>query len=270
MSKTYFGVDLSEHNGDVDFSKLAKKVDFAILRIGWVGNGKYKLDEKFKNNYSAARKAGIKLGAYVYMYSKSADAAKDGASWVLKQLKGCDFDLPVYCDMEDSSISALGKSKLTAITDAFNSVLKKGDYTVGIYANLDWFKNKLDSSVKKNYHSWIAHYTSGTDKYKGEYEMWQNSSSGKVSGVSGNVDTNYLYADIFKKKKKAAQSVVYFPKYPGKSTSIVDALNSLHFDSSFAYRKKIAKKNGINAYVGAPKQNTKMLTLLKNGKLLRP
>lgn len=94
------------------------------------------------------KKAGVKLGAYVYIYSKTAAAATKGAEWVLKQIKGKTFELPIYCDMEDPTIAGLGKTKLTAITDAFNAAIKKGGYRVGIYASLDWFRNKLNSTVK--------------------------------------------------------------------------------------------------------------------------
>lgn len=59
----------------------------------------------------------------------------------------------------------------------------------------------------------------------------------------------------------------YYPKYTGKSVSLVDALKSLKIDSSFSNRKKIATKNGIKAYVGTAKQNTQILTLLKQGRL---
>ena len=45
--------------------------------------------------------------------------------------------------------------------------------------------------------SWIADYRSGTNLYKGEYDMWQNSSKGRIEGVSGNVDTDYLYRNLF-------------------------------------------------------------------------
>ena len=196
MAKTYFGVDISEHNGTVDWAKVAKKVDFAILRIGWVGNTQNKMDVNFIKNYNAAKKAGVKLGAYVYMYSKTAYAAKAGAEWILKQIKGLSFDLPLYCDMEDPTISKLSKAELTNITIAFNEAIKKGGYVPGVYANLNWFTNKLDKVLRTKYHTWIAHYTSGTDKYKGSYGMWQNSSKGKVDGVKGKVDTNYLYESI--------------------------------------------------------------------------
>lgn len=62
----------------------------------------------------------------------------------------------------------------------------------------------------------------------------------------------------------------YFPKYTGKTVSIVDALNSIGATSSYAYRKTIASANGIAGYKGTAAQNTKMLNLLKTGKLLKP
>lgn len=73
-----------------------------------------------------------------------------------------------------------------------------------------------------------------------------------------------------KKPAAAPKPSPYFPKYEGKSKSIADALSSLHFDSSYKYRKKIAKANKITAYIGTPKQNKKLLDLLKKGKLLKP
>ncbi len=63
--------------------------------------------------------------------------------------------------------------------------------------------------------------------------------------------------------------VQYYKKYTGKSVSIVDALNSIKVDSSFAHRKKIAKANNIKLYTGLPSQNKKMLDLLKKGKLIK-
>ena len=65
-------------------------------------------------------------------------------------------------------------------------------------------------------------------------------------------------------------SSIYFKKYTGKSTSIADALKSIGAAYSFSYRTKIAKANNIKVYVGTASQNTKMLNLLKNGKLIKP
>lgn len=62
----------------------------------------------------------------------------------------------------------------------------------------------------------------------------------------------------------------YFKKYTGTSGSLVDALKSIGATSTFAYRKKIAKANGIKTYLGTGSQNTKLLNLLKKGKLIKP
>ena len=69
---------------------------------------------------------------------------------------------------------------------------------------------------------------------------------------------------------KPVSSKKYFKKYTGKSGSIVDALKAIGEQSSYSYRKKIAAKNGIGGYLGTPSQNTKMLRLLKDGKLIKP
>lgn len=69
----------------------------------------------------------------------------------------------------------------------------------------------------------------------------------------------------------ATTSTVYFAKYTGNSHSIVDALHSIGItDASIAARKKIAATNGINDYTGTATQNTKLLQLLKEGKLIKP
>ena len=71
-------------------------------------------------------------------------------------------------------------------------------------------------------------------------------------------------------KLKIPNNLKYFKRYTGSSVSIVDALKSIGVDSSYEYRVKIAKVNGINNYVGTSVQNTKLLKLFKEGKLIKP
>lgn len=87
----------------------------------------------------------------------------------------------------------------------------------------------------------------------------------EISGIKNIIGT-YIDGD----KKQPGSTIKYFSKYNGKSVSIVTALNSLNYQSSFTYRKKIAKANGVSAYIGTAKQNTKLLNLLKKGKLIKP
>lgn len=64
-------------------------------------------------------------------------------------------------------------------------------------------------------------------------------------------------------------TIKYYPQYTGETNSIVDALKSLGVDSSYAHRKEIAGANGISGYSGTAEQNTKLLNLLKAGKLIK-
>lgn len=66
------------------------------------------------------------------------------------------------------------------------------------------------------------------------------------------------------------KTAAYFKRYTGNSNSLVDALKSIGATSTFAYRTKIAKANAIKGYIGTPSQNTKLLNLLRKGKLIKP
>lgn len=81
--------------------------------------------------------------------------------------------------------------------------------------------------------------------------------------------TSKKTATTAKKDRKKNTKVTYYKKYTGRSVSFVDALNGAGIKSTFANRVKIAKANGIKAYIGTSKQNTKLLNLLKAGKLIK-
>lgn len=74
-------------------------------------------------------------------------------------------------------------------------------------------------------------------------------------------------SNVSTQKPSTSNGTAYYPKYNGKSTSIVEALDTLKIDSSYANRKKIANANGINNYIGTGSQNATLVKLLKEGKL---
>ena len=211
-----FGIDVSEHNGNINWDSVKSQIDFAILRLGWIGNkNNHTLDKQFERNYSECKRLGIPVGVYVYCYCNCEETSKAGAKWTLQHLSSKTLELPVYIDMEDSSIARLGKDKLTNICIAFNTVIENTGLWAGVYANLDWFNNKLNKdTIKSKYTTWIAHYTSGTNRYEGEYDIWQNASNGKISGINGNVDTNYMYKDLI---AEIGNTSVSEPSQPTKS-----------------------------------------------------
>lgn len=205
---SYKGIDISQHNGNIDFDKLKNEVDFAILRLGWIGNrDNHTLDTKFWEYYHECKRVGIPVGIYVFCYAQSVEAAKSGANWVLQNIQKGDIELPIYIDMEndDSSsfkLSSLGKRKLTDIAKSFNEVIESSGQWAGVYANLDWWKNYLiKSELSPRFTSWVAHYGVDENKYNGKYDMLQYTSSGKVKGIKSNVDLNIMYRDLINEIK---------------------------------------------------------------------
>ena len=214
-----FGIDVSEHNGNINWDKVKTQIDFAILRLGWIGNkDNHTLDKEFERNYNECKRLGIPIGVYVYCYCNNENSAISGASWTIQRLNGKKLELPIYIDMEDNSIQNLGKDKLTKIVHSFNKHIESVGLWAGVYANRNWFDNYLNKEeIKKSYTSWIATYTEAIDLYKGNYDMWQNSSKGRISGISGNVDTNYMYRNLIAEIGNIGKSVP-----TQKTMSVVD------------------------------------------------
>ncbi|MBQ8572618.1 MAG: glycoside hydrolase [Ruminococcus sp.] len=186
-------IDVSEWQGSIDFEKVkASGIEYAILRAGF-GREASQVDAEFESNYKKAKASGVKLGAYWYSYAVDVADAKKEAKACISVLKGKSFELPIFYDMEDNSQTKLGKATLTNMAKAFMTELLKAGYRVGIYANANWFENYLDyKSLYGTYYVWLAQYNSEAEF---KCDVWQYTSSGKVQGVSGNVDMNIIYSD---------------------------------------------------------------------------
>lgn len=128
-----------------------------------------------------------------------------------------------------------------------------------LHYHLDSIKVKAGQKVDKNT---ILGYTGKTGKATG---IHLHLGVKKLSG-GGYIDPEKWA----KNEYTAPKTPKYYKKYTGESKSLVDALKSINETSTLAYRKKIAKANGIKAYIGTASQNTKMLNLLKKGKLIKP
>lgn len=184
------GLDLSEHNGNIDFTKVKNSgISFVILRVGWIGNQEnHTLDKKFIENYNNAKANGLKVGFYVYSYVENENAMLSAINWVKNQISGKTRELPIFLDVEDEQISGLSKENQTNLCKYFCDNFENS----GVYANLDWFKNKLNVNDLTNYKIWLAQWTSASS-HSADFrvDLWQYSSKGKVDGIKTNVDMNY-------------------------------------------------------------------------------
>lgn len=192
------GIDISEHNGNIDFKKVKNSgIEFVIIRIGWIGNKEnHTLDKKFEEYYKQAKLAGLKVGIYVYNYCKSIEAVKSGAKWVLDNLKNREIDLPIFLDMEDSSI--IDGNNLNLLCKEFCNIINQTQYISGIYANKDWFINKLNIKELLNYKIWLAEWNNQENHTLGyKVDLWQYTSNGEVPGINGRVDLNKCLCNCY-------------------------------------------------------------------------
>lgn len=176
------GVDISRHNGSVDFNKMKNAgIQFAIIRGG---NTLKKLktttskgiDLNLKTNIDKAEAAGMDYGVYWYMNSSdnkglmSVDEARAQANQLgatLKSYQTSHFTLPVYLDLEETKALIHGSTKadkaayIQSLCQAFSETLANYGFTnIGIYSSTSWYNNYLQNDYfVSNFGSyWLAHY----------------------------------------------------------------------------------------------------------------
>jgi len=251
-------VDISEFQQGINFNKMKNDgIKAVIIRAGY-GRESSQKDSMFESHYKNAKSENMMIGVYWYSYADSVGDAEKEAKACLECINNKSLDMPIYYDLEDNSQTKLGKAKLTEIAERFCETIKKSNYRAGVYANLNWFNNYLDyDKLKKKYSIWLAQYNSVNEL---NCDIWQNSSTGRVSGYNGRLDTNVIYnEDIFSGKsdtKVEKPTLTYRVYADGKWYNEVKGL------SNVAGRKKQA----ISAVaVKVSKGNIKYRVHLLNG-----
>ena len=191
------GIDVSKWNGTIDWAAVKNSgISYVIIRCGYRGSSEGTLieDPKFKANIEGATKAGLKVGVYFFTQAVDDVEAVEEASMVLELIKNYKISYPIFLDVEPSGGRAdkIDKATRTAVCKAFCETIKKAGYTAGIYANKTWLNEKIDASALGSHKIWLAQYAA-TPTYSGKYDLWQYSSTGRVSGISGDVDLNVSY-----------------------------------------------------------------------------
>lgn len=286
-------IDVSSYNGVVSWGKAkAYGCQGAILKIIRKDLAR---DKQFNTNYAACNKNKIDWGVYNYTYATTPKKARADMELICDILDKIDkehFVYGIWFDIEDKIQASLSKAKIAAIINAAQQVVEERGYLFGVYTGMSYYNEHIDRKLVKCNNWWIARYYRGdarmqiatdpNEKYKltAANIAWQYTSKGRFpkiisSGNSGNFDLNVLYKEPVAKKveentkKPVKKKIVYYPRYKGKSSSIVAALKSLSINPSKSNRKKIATLNGIKNYTGSASQNTKLLNLLKKGKLIK-
>lgn len=188
------GIDVSKHNGNIDWQKVkASGIDFAIIRAGY-GKLISQKDALFERNYAGATAQGIPVGAYWYSYAVTPAEAEQEAHVFLEAIKDKKFEFPVYLDIEERNTFRTGKNNVNTIIKAFCNAMEKAGYWVGIYTGRAAIQTHISTENQQKYALWVAEWGAKCN-YNGAYGIWQNSDTGRISGINGNVDTDICYVD---------------------------------------------------------------------------
>lgn len=199
-----FGVDISSWQKGVNYHEAVKtgKVEFAMLRAGFGKNVKTGKDNMFDEHYEGFVRENIPVGAYQYSYATSpADAVRE-AEVMLEWVKDKPLDLPLFLDMEEASVAALGRETCTMIARTWMQTIIGAGYECGVYANPNWFENYLDpDAIAELGFIWCASWGTTKPTYSNML-MWQYGGEVNklkdraVPGIGEVVDQNYFYGDL--------------------------------------------------------------------------
>lgn len=189
MKKTL--IDVSEHQGEIDWEKVMPHIDGAILRCGYGSDYEDQDDSMFKRNADECTRLGIPFGVYLYSYAKTNMQAKLEADHVLRLIKPYKLSYPVYLDLEESG-TAEGAVERSII---FGDIIEEAGYWCGIYANLYWWEVILKKGLER-FTKWVAQYNVACEYDGANLDIWQFTSKGNVPGIYGNVDMNICYRDF--------------------------------------------------------------------------
>ena len=194
-------IDVSGWQGDVDWAKAkADGVEGAIIRLGY-GEGN-NADKKAQRNISECKRLGIPFGIYWYSYADTPALAKEEGTDVVAKLKQfgvnpSDLAYPVYYDLEkwtwEGHQPPTDPNVYNNIVNNWYSALQSAGYkNLGVYSYTSYLQGPLKHADIYAKTTWVAQYGArmGFDSFPTNSRGWQYTSTGKVDGISGNVDMN--------------------------------------------------------------------------------
>lgn len=193
------GIDVSQFQGNINWNEVKNAgIQFVMIRAGY---GRGNIDPQFERNASECNRLGIPFGVYWFSYAYNEEMAASEAQYCIDSISKYEVQYPVCFDFEYASIEyaqgrgvTVTKELATAMVKAFCGRVESLGYFAMFYSNLDLLNRLFDPSLRQKYALWYAQYAS-SPAVTG-MAMWQYSSTGNTSGISGNVDQDTAYYDL--------------------------------------------------------------------------
>ena len=185
----YQGIDVSSWQGSIDFAQVRNAgIDIVYMKSS---EGRSYIDPYFERNYQNAKANGLKVGFYHYVTARTVEQAREQANFFASVISGKEPDCRLAMDFE--SFGNLSVNQINEISKVFLETLQNAtNKEVLIYSN-SYSARTIFSRDLAIYPLWVANYgvsePGGNDKWA-TWVGWQYTSTGRVAGISGNVDRN--------------------------------------------------------------------------------
>lgn len=187
-----YGIDISEHNGNIDLSKY--KDQFVIIRAGW---GLGHLDKKYRRNVKECERLGIKFGVYWYSYALDDRTAEKEAVSFIDIIKGDNVQLGAWLDMEDAdgwkkrNGWAPTKRGVSDIVVRFCSKVEDAGFYTGVYLSYSWLQYLDNNTIP--FDRWVAHWGTNDGGMHGDYKKY--GSIHQYTSIP--LDKDYFYKESY-------------------------------------------------------------------------
>lgn len=184
------GIDVSHHNGSINFAAVKKdSVQFVMIKAT---DGVGDIDPNFIDNYRDAKANGLDVGAYHYFrYHRDGKAQAES---FLEVLRDVELTLPVAIDVEDNGNRAEEKCHVAGRLRDMIDRLKDEGHRVMVYVNPDQYAEFIDGRFD-DVEIWFAS-SREPSRTMGMRRLWQHSHFGKVAGIEGFVDLNTFNGSV--------------------------------------------------------------------------
>ena len=188
-SSQIWGIDLSHHQGNVDWSLLSEqKPHFVFLKAT---EGTSHIDTKYHSFKRNAKHHSIKTGSYHFFnFNKDGRVQAHFFCSIADVKQG---ELPPVLDVETSGNNVPSREKVTfEILEFIAAVESNTGVKPIIYCNRRFYNKYLKNYLEQDYPLWICDYNK---KPNGNWLFWQKTDKHKLRGIKGNVDLNYFNGD---------------------------------------------------------------------------
>ena len=182
-------IDVSEHQGWIDWDAASGSIDGAIIRVGYGSDFESQDDKYAARNMDECERLGIPYGVYIYSYAADMGEVASEIEHALRMVQGRNPVLGVWFDTEQSGLEGISRDA----SDAFCRAVVDAGWRTGVYCYQSWYWSCLQG-IEKDWPIWFASYTDSPSMPDNVY-AWQYTSDGDVPGIAGRVDMNHWYND---------------------------------------------------------------------------